>query len=321
MRLEGKTMNRALSTIGIWLAVTSWTTRQALGQESLTAEAFAARCADAEGSLTLAGNLSVVGGTAELGACRVELGASRLEIRQARFFSIGSLFVDGGLGGGELRIEHSQFFQSQRVQSPVNIDLIAHRLRVHDTTVDFSGHVILRGGDRDRSDVLVEAVQFRVRTPTVLHIGASGQTSHQGRITVRDSELISEGDISIQASFLPPHGAGRVLIEGSAIVARGTVLLRTGEDGVTEIRENNRTVDLDAPFQGIHADSTATITSEAGGRVKVDENRILAKEGTEIRSKGWTRVRENNFSDGGPVLIQGLHCRASDNIPDVGCTR
>lgn len=314
-------MNRAHCAIGILLAVTSWTTRQALAEDTLTAEGFAARCADAEGNLTLAGNVSVVGGAAELGQCRVELGPFRLEIQQARFLSIGPFFVNGGLSGGELRIEHSQISQSERAEQAVNIDLIAHRLRAHDTTIDSFGHVILRGGDADSSDVLVENVRFRVRSPTVLHIGASGQTSHQGRITVRDSELISEGDVSIQASFLPPHGAGRVLIEGSAIVARATILLRTGEDGITEIRENNRTVELDEVFQGIHADGTVTITCEAGGRVRVDENRILSNEGTEIRSLGWTRVRENNFSDGGPVLIQGLHCRASDNIPDVGCSQ
>ncbi len=314
-------MNRALSAIGIWLAVSPWIARQALAKESLTAEAFAARCVDAEGNLTLAEDLLVVGGTSELGACRVHLGAFRLEIQQARFLSTGPLFVDGGLGGGELRIEHSQLSQSERAEGPVNIDLIAHRLRVQDTTLDFSGHVILRGGDLDRSNVLVEAVRFRTRSTSVLHIGASGQTSHQGRITVRDSELISEGDISIQASFLPPHGRGRLLIEGSALVARRTILLRTGEDGRTEIRENNRTVELDELFQGIHAEGTVTITSEAGGRVKVDENRLLAREGTEIRSQGWTSVRENNFSEGGPVLIQGLHCRARDNIPDVGCAR
>lgn len=314
-------MNKALLAIGIWVAVTPWVTCQALAEKSLTAEDFAALCADAAGSLTLAENLRVVSGTTELGACRVNLGAFRLEIQQARFLSVGPLFIDGGLGGGELRIEHSQLSQSERAEGLVNIDLIAHRLRVRDTTLDFFGHVILRGGDLDRSDVLAEAVRFRTRSRTVLHIGASGQTSHQGRITVRDSELISEGDISIQASFLPPHGRGHVLIEGSAIVARDTILLRTGEDGRTEIRENNRTLKLDELFQGIHADGTVTITSEAGGRVKVDENRILARDGTEIRSQGWTRVRENNFSEGGPVLIQGVHCRARDNIPDVGCTQ
>src|SRR5712692_7746925 len=175
MLIEGKTMNRAHCAIGILLAVTSWTTRQALAEDTLTAEGFAARCADAEGNLALAGNVSVVGGTAELGPCRVELGPFRLEIQQARFSSIGPFFVNGGLSGGELRFEHSQISQSERAEQAVNIDLIAHRLRAHDTTIDSFGHVILRGGDADRSDVLVESVRFRVRSPTVLHIGASGQ--------------------------------------------------------------------------------------------------------------------------------------------------
>ncbi len=305
-------MKETLSAIGIWLAMTSLATRTALAQESITAEAFAARCADAGGTLTLTENLQVVGGSAELGACHVDLGPFRLEMQQVCFSSIGSLFIDGGLGGGELRIEHSQFSQSEGAEQPVNIDLIAFRLRVRDTTLDFFGHVILRGGDLDRSDVLVEEGRFRTRSATVLHIGASGRTSHQGRITVRDSELISEGEISIQASFPPSRGQGRVLIEGSTLVARGTILLRTGEEGRTEIRGNR---------QGIQSDGTVTITSETGGRVEVDENRILATDGTEIRSGGRTRVTENNFSAGGPVLIQGHHCRARDNIPDVRCTR
>src|SRR5260370_39735435 len=42
-------MNRAHYAIGILLAVTSWTTRQALAEDTLTAEGFAARCADAGG--------------------------------------------------------------------------------------------------------------------------------------------------------------------------------------------------------------------------------------------------------------------------------
>jgi len=286
-------MNRAHYAIGILLAVTSWTTRQALAEDTLTAEGFAARCADAEGNLALAGNVSVVGGNAELGPCRVELGPFRLEIQQARFSSIGPFFVNGGLSGGELRFEHSQISQSERAELAVNIDLIAHRLRAHDTTIDSFGHVILRGGDADRSDVLVESVRFRVRSPTVLHIGASGQTSHHGRITVRDSELVSEGDVSIQASFLPQRG-DEATIDAQELVARcadagGVLTLHTDlhvVGGAAQTEECHIVLDFSRlVIERIQLSATGffLIDGQPGGELRIERS-TLAQSSKEGRS-------------------------------------
>lgn len=298
-----------------------FTTPTVLANESITAEDFAARCADAGGNLTLTENLRVDGGTAELGECQVRIGAFRLEIQQAQFSATGPFTIDGQLGG-ELRIEHSQFFQSAQTEGLVNMTLLAHRLRVEDTTLDFSGHVILRSGPLDRGEVLVEAVKFRSRSRSaVLHIGASGRTGHEGRITVRESELVAEGNISIAASLQALHGRGRVYLEGNAILARGTLALQTGEEGRIEVHENNRTAEGEEPFRGIYAAGTLMITSGMGGRTAVDENRILAKEGAQIRSGGRTRVRENNFFGSGEVLIEGPRCQARDNLPEVSCAR
>ena len=72
-------------------------------------------------------------------------------------------------------------------------------------------------------------------------------------------------------------------------------------------------------FQGIQTQGVFTISSEAGETTKVDENRILARDGVQIYSGRRTRVIENNFSDSGDVVIQGPRCRARDNIRNVNC--
>ena len=256
-------------------------------------------------------DLFVAGGAAELAACEVQLSAFRLTIREAQFFSTGDFAINGPLDG-ELQVERSQVFQSAQAGEPVNITLIAHRNRIEDTTMDVSGNIILRSGEPSDGEVLVEGVRFRSRSQTgVIHIGASGRTGHDGRVRLKDSELVGDGTVSIQASFESSHGRGRVQIERNALIAQVRIILLVGEDGTLEVREN---------LQGIRTPGTLTIGSESVGRTSVDENRIVALDGVQIHSGGRTTVVENDFSDSGEVVIEGPRCRARDNIPQVHCS-
>src|SRR5262249_16649856 len=100
-------------------------------------------------------NAHVEGGSAELGQCVVTIGSFRLEIEHARLSSIGLLRAFGE-PDGEIRVEHSTLAQSEQAVGLVSILLRAHRVRIEDATLDFSGTVHLETGRDDRGSIHVQ---------------------------------------------------------------------------------------------------------------------------------------------------------------------
>lgn len=289
----------------------------ARADESLSAEEFAARCADANGNLTLDQNLRVDGGSAELGQCQVTIGSFRLEIEHAQLSSTGFLRAFGE-SGGEIRVEHSTLAQSEQAPGPVNILLRAHRVQIEATTLDFSGTVHLETGPDDRGGVHVLDSTLR-SVEADIHVGSSGR-GHEGRTRIEDSHLSAQVDISVLASFLVTGGRGEVTVEDSVIDSSGTITLGTGDEGRTVVRRNDRSHEGEDIGSGIHAATTVTIVSGSAGTTIVHKNGVVGEEGAHILSGGLTRVQDNNFTGSGDVLIEGLRCEARDNTPPVGCS-
>jgi hypothetical protein len=296
---------------------------RARADELLSAEEFAARCAEANGNLALDQNVRVEGGSAELVECQVTVGSFRLEIVRARLLSIGFLRALGE-SGGEIRVEHSTLAQSEQATGPVNILLRAHRVRIETTTLDFSGTVHLETGRDDRGSVHVLNSTLRSGAADI-HIGSSGR-GREGHTTIEDSRLFAQLDISVLGSSLEAGGRGEVTVEDSVLDSSGTITLETGDEGRTEVRGNDRsrerdeTDERDEIWRGIHAASTVSIVSGRAGETIAHDNRIVGQEGARILSGGRARVEDNDFTGSGGVLIQGPRCKASENVPPVECS-
>jgi hypothetical protein len=289
----------------------------ARADETLSAEEFAARCADANGNLTLDQNLRVDGASAELGQCQVTIGSFRLEIEHAQLSSTGFLRAFGE-SGGEIRVEHSTIAQSKQAPGPVNILLRAHRVQIEATTLDFSGTVHLETGQDDRG--VVHVVNSTLRSIEAdIHVGSSGR-GHEGHTRIEDSHLSAHVDISVLASSLVTGGRGEVTVEDSVIDSSGTITLGTGDEGRTVVRRNDRSREGEDLGSGIHAATTVTIVSGSAGTTIVHENRVVGEEGAHILSGRITRVQDNDFTGSGDVLIEGLRCEARDNTPSVECS-
>jgi hypothetical protein len=301
-------MKRLVSHIATWVAVVMFLgSCQALAAESLSAEEFARRCADAGGNLTLDQNVRVDGGSAELDECQVTVGSFRLEINRARLSSTGFLRVFGE-SGGEIRVVHSALAQSEQAAGPMNILLRAHRVLIEATTLDFSGTVHLETGQDDRGEVHVVNSTLRSSAADI-HIGSSGR-GHEGRTRIEESRLSAEVDISILSSSLQTAGRGEVTVEDSALDSSGTMTLQTGDEGRTEARENS----------SMHAAGALTIISGSAGKTVARDNRIVGEESAHILSGGRTNVQENDFTGSGGVSIEGPRCQARNNVPAVECT-
>lgn len=285
-------------------------TTQSAPEETVDAVEFAARCDS--GGFTLVDNLRVHGGTASLGECFVTVGNFQLTIEDAEF-SVSGSFNIAAQHEGELRVERSQFVQSEEVTQPLHIIFRPHRVRLEDTVLDFVGIVTVGSGAADNGRNTVHNCRLRSRE-AFIHIGSSGR-GVGGRTEVEDSELSAATEISIDASPLASHGRGELLVEGDTIVSQGTILIDTGEEGRTQVRRNRG-----AEGGGIYSAGTTMIFSGSGGETRVDENRLLANETLEIFSGDRTTVTRNNLSDSGTVIIRGPRCRTRDNTPDVHCT-
>lgn len=256
--------------------------QQALADESITAEVFAARCTDAGGELTLVDNLRVVGGAAELAECHVTAGGYQLEIEEAELSCTGFIRMLGEPDGA-IRVERSVLFEPQESDGFAHVLIRAHRVHLEAATFDFSGTVSLETGAKDGGEMDLESTRVRSRSSNV-HIGASGNT-HGGRNTIHNSELVGSVDISISASQRAEQGRGRVNLETSALLSSGTITIETGDQGRTD----------------------------------VSDSRITSSQDVQIQSGGRTRVRGNRFETGGEVIIQGPRCIARHNIPDLQC--
>jgi hypothetical protein len=296
---------------------------RARADESLSAEEFAARCAQANGNLALDQNVRVEGGSAELGECQVTVGSFRLEIVRARLLSIGFLRAFGE-SGGEIRVEHSTLAQSEQAPGSVHILLRAHRVRIEASTLNFSGTVHLETGRDDRGGVQVLHSTLRSSAADI-HVGSSGR-GQGGHTRIEVSRLFAQVDISVLASSLEAGGRGEVTVEDSVLDSSGTITLETGDEGRTEVRGNDRRRerderdDRDKIWRGIHAASTVSIVSGRAGATLAHDNRIVGEEGARILSGGRARVEDNDFTGSGGVLIQGPRCRASENVPPVACS-
>lgn len=288
----------------------------ARGAESIDAEEFAKRCAQAQGHLAIDADLLVEGGSAEIAECRIQLGAARIDFRDVEFAAIGFLMIDGQ-ADGEIRVERSLIIQSPSLTKPVNILLRAHHLRLDATTLDFVGTVHLETGAADRGQLHVESSLLRARAGDI-HIGSSGR-GRDGSSVMRHCELVAGFDgISILASAMAPRGAGRIRVEQSCLESPGPIVIQTGEEGRTRVHRN-RCVS-ERGLTGIHAGTTVNIFSGKAGETTVDENRIVAEEEAAMSSEGRTRVRENNFVGSGGITIEGPSCEARRNVPDVTCS-
>ncbi len=283
--------------------------------ESIDAEEFAKRCAQAQGHLLIDADLLVEGGVAEIAECRVTLGAVRLDFRGVEFAASGFFMIDGQ-PDSEIRVERSLLAQSPAVTEPVNILLRAHRLGLRATILDFVGTVHLETGAADRGQLHVESSVLRSSTGDI-HLGSSGG-GHQGSTVVRDCELIAGMDgISIQASASAPQGAGRIDVEESYLESPGTIVIQTGEDGLTSVHHNRGP--LERGLRGIHAGSLSILSGKAG-ETTVNENRIIAEDEATISSGGQTRVNGNNFVGSGDITIEGPSCEARCNFPEAECS-
>ena len=252
--------------------------------QSIDAVEFAKRCAQAQGHLSIDADLVVEGGVAEIAECRVALAAVRLDFRGVEFAASGFFMIDGQ-PDGEIRVERSRLIQSPVVREPVNILLRAHHLGLRTTVLDFLGTVHLETGAADRGQLQVESSVLRSSTGDI-HLGSSGRGLH-GSTVVKDCELFAATDgISILASAIAPHGAGRIQVEESYLQSPGTIVIQTSEDG----------------------------------RTTVNENRIIAEEEATISSGGRTRVNRNNFVGSGDITINGPSCEARGNVPEVECS-
>ena len=178
-RIEAEVhMKRLVSRSAAWVTLLMCLgSRQTRADASISAEEFAAQCADAGGNLTLDQDVRIEGGSAELAECQVTVGSFRLDIERARLLSTGFLRVFGE-SGGEIRVAQSALAQSDQAAGPVNILLRAHRVLIEATTIDFSGTVHLETGRDDRGEVHV--VNSRLRSiASDIHVGSSGR-GHEG---------------------------------------------------------------------------------------------------------------------------------------------
>ena len=214
--------------------------------------------------------------------------------------------------GGHLILDEDLFVAGGAAElAACEVQLSAFRLTIREAQFFSTGDFAINGPLDGELQVERSQVFQSAQAGEPVNIGASGRTGHDGRVRLKDSELVGDGTVSIQASFESSHGRGRVQIERNALIAQVRIILLVGEDGTLEVREN---------LQGIRTPGTLTIGSESVGKTSVDENRIVALDGVQIHSGGRTTVVENDFSDSGEVVIEGPRCRARDNIPQVHCS-
>jgi len=293
----------------IHLAVVAISAVQVSDEELIDAAALVTRCADAGGVLTLHTDLHVVAGAAQTGACHIILDFSRLVMEGVQLSASGFFVIDGQ-PGGELRIERSTLAQSNPEGFPVNILLRAHHLTVDSTVVDFDGSIHLETGMGDRGVMHVESTILRSGSEDV-KVGASG-TFAEGVSEVRSSILLAATDINVTASFRQAGlRRGVVDLEGSSLLAGGSITIQTGDAGQTRVRGNGV----------LRAAENITITSSSEGQTRVEENRIRGENEVRISSGGFTNASLNIFLGSGDVTIQGPVCESQENIPEVTCIR
>jgi len=272
-------------------------------EATIDAQELVARCADAGGVLTLHTDLHVVGGAAQTEGCHIVLDFSRLVIDRIQLSASGFFLIDGQ-PGGELRIERSTLAQSSK-EGPINVLLRAHHVTLDSTVVDFDGSIHLETGMGDRGVMHVGLTLLRSGSEDV-KLGASGNFE-EGIVQVRSSILLAATDINVTASLSLRRGT--VDVEGTSLLAGGSIAIQTGDLGRTRARGNGV----------IRAGDTIAITSSGEGETRVAENRIQGENAVQITSGGYTNVSRNIFIGSGEVQIVGPRCESRENIPDVAC--
>lgn len=285
------------------LATMALTALQLADEATIDAPELVARCADAGGVLTLRADLLVVGGAAQTEGCHIILDFCRLVLERIQLSASGFFLIDGQ-PGGELRIERSGLAQSSK-DGPVNILLRAHHLAIDSTVVDFDGSIHLETGMGDRGVMYVGSTILRSGSEDV-KVGASGNFE-EGKAEVRSSILLAATDINITASLSLRRGT--VDVEGTSLLAGGSIAIQTGDLGRTRARGNGL----------IQAGDTIAITSSGEGETRVAENRIQGQNEVRISSGRYTNASRNIFLGSGEVLIEGPLCESQENIPDVVC--
>ena len=277
-------------------------------QETIDVQELVMRCADAGGVLTLQTDLRVEGGTAQTGTCRILLDYCRLFLVGVQL-SATDFFVIDGQPGGELQVDHSILSVGEQEEPAVDILLRAHHFSLESSVVDFDGSVHLETGMGDQGVVHVELVVLRSRSKDV-RVGASGNFE-QGVSVVMSSTLLAATDINITASFHDPGlRGGYVNVQGSSLIAAGSINVQTGDAGRTQVRGNGV----------LRANGLITLLSSNEGQTIIEQNRIVGDDQVQISSGGLTSASGNIFLPGSRVGIDGPQCVSYGNFPPVDCT-